>query len=77
MRWKSILLVTFDLVHIISPDHFDIWFGRYAAKMVQVNSVSVIAVLLVLCMVYKCHTMKPHPSFIITKPNPHSLITYI
>ncbi|WP_296243186.1 hypothetical protein [Psychrobacter sp.] len=61
----------------MSADYFNVYFGRYAAIMVQVNSVSVIATLLVFWIVYMHHITKPHSSFAIKKPNSHPHITYI
>ncbi|MEG9304120.1 arsenic transporter [Psychrobacter celer] len=54
----SLPLVTSNLVNIVSANYFDIGFGRYAAVMVPVNIVSVIATLVVLWMVYACQIPK-------------------
>ncbi|SLJ84006.1 arsenic transporter [Psychrobacter sp. DAB_AL43B] len=54
----SLPLVTSNLVNIVSANYFDIGFGRYAAVMVPVNIVSVIATLLVLWIVYARHIPK-------------------
>jgi len=51
----SLPLVTSNLVNIVSANYFDIGFGRYAAVMVPVNIVSVLATLLVLWVVYARH----------------------
>lgn len=51
----SLPLVTSNLVNIVSANYFDIGFGRYAAVMVPVNIVSVIATLAVLWVVYARH----------------------
>ncbi|HCI31210.1 MAG TPA: arsenical efflux pump membrane protein ArsB, partial [Psychrobacter sp.] len=57
----SLPLVTSNLVNIVSANYFDIGFGRYAAVMVPVNIVSVLATLLVLWMVYARHIPKHYP----------------
>lgn len=54
----SLPLVTSNLVNIVSANYFDIGFGRYAAVMVPVNIVSVLATLAVLWMVYARHIPK-------------------
>ena len=54
----SLPLVTSNLVNIVSANYFDIGFGRYAAVMVPVNIVSVIATLLVLWIAYARHIPK-------------------
>jgi arsenical pump membrane protein len=54
----SLPLVTSNLVNIVSANYFDIGFGRYAAVMVPVNIVSVIATLTVLWVVYARHIPK-------------------
>ncbi|PYE38303.1 arsenic transporter [Psychrobacter fozii] len=54
----SLPLVTSNLVNIVSANYFDIGFGRYAAVMVPVNIVSVIATLAVLWVVYARHIPK-------------------
>jgi len=57
----SLPLVTSNLVNIVSANYFDIGFGRYAAVMVPVNIVSVLATLLVLWVVYARHIPKRYP----------------
>ena len=54
----SLPLVTSNLVNIVSANYFDIGFGRYAAVMVPVNIVSVLATLLVLWIAYARHIPK-------------------
>lgn len=54
----SLPLVTSNLVNIVSANYFDIGFGRYAAVMVPVNIVSVLATLAVLWVVYARHIPK-------------------
>ena len=54
----SLPLVTSNLVNIVSANYFDIGFGRYAAVMVPVNIVSVLATLAVLWMAYARHIPK-------------------
>ena len=56
----SLPLVTSNLVNIVSANYFDIGFGRYAAVMVPVNIVSVLATLLVLWIVYARHIPKTY-----------------
>ncbi|MBH0007003.1 arsenic transporter [Psychrobacter sp. SWN149] len=56
----SLPLVTSNLVNIVSANYFDIGFGRYAAVMVPVNIVSVLATLLVLWIVYARHITKTY-----------------
>ncbi len=56
----SLPLVTSNLVNIVSANYFDIGFGRYAAVMVPVNIVSVIATLAVLWVVYARHIPKQY-----------------
>ncbi|WP_201536082.1 arsenic transporter [Psychrobacter immobilis] len=51
----SLPLVTSNLVNIVSANYFGIGFGRYAAVMVPVNVVSVIATLAVLWVAYSRH----------------------
>ncbi|MCG3807967.1 arsenic transporter [Psychrobacter glacincola] len=54
----SLPLVTSNLVNIVSANYFDIGFGRYAAVMIPVNIVSVLATLAVLWVVYARHIPK-------------------
>ncbi|MBP6496550.1 MAG: arsenic transporter [Psychrobacter sp.] len=54
----SLPLVTSNLVNIVSANYFDIGFGRYAAVMVPVNIVSVLATLVVLWIFYARHIPK-------------------
>ena len=54
----SLPLVTSNLVNIVSANYFDIGFGRYAAVMVPVNIVSVLATLAVLWVAYARHIPK-------------------
>ena len=54
----SLPLITSNLVNIVSANYFDIGFGRYAAVMIPVNIVSVLATLAVLWVVYARHIPK-------------------
>ncbi|WP_374012011.1 arsenic transporter [Pseudoxanthomonas koreensis] len=49
----SLPLVVSNLVNIVTANFFDVSFGRYAAVMVPVNLVSVVATLLVLCLWFR------------------------
>src|SRR5699024_1393158 len=49
----SLPLVISNLVNIVSANYFDVGFGRYAAVMVPVNLVSVLATLLVLWFAFR------------------------
>ena len=69
----SLPLVTSNLVNIVSANYFDIGFGRYAAVMVPVNIVSVLATLLVLWVVYARHI--PQTYSISELNEPESAIT--
>ena len=64
----SLPLVTSNLVNIVSANYFDIGFGRYAAVMVPVNIVSVLATLLVLWIVYARHIPKTYPINNLSEP---------
>ena len=64
----SLPLVTSNLVNIVSANYFDIGFGRYAAVMVPVNIVSVIATLLVLWLVYARHIPKHYSMDSLSSP---------
>lgn len=64
----SLPLVTSNLVNIVSANYFDIGFGRYAAVMVPVNIVSVIATLAVLWVVYARHIPKQYSIANLSKP---------
>jgi len=64
----SLPLVTSNLVNIVSANYFDIGFGRYAAVMVPVNIVSVLATLLVLWFVYARHIPKRYSTANLSAP---------
>ena len=64
----SLPLVTSNLVNIVSANYFGIGFGRYAAVMVPVNIVSVIATLLVLWLVYARHIPKHYSMDSLSSP---------
>ena len=64
----SLPLVTSNLVNIVSANYFDIGFGRYAAVMVPVNIVSVIATLLVLWIAYARHIPKNYSMDSLSSP---------
>ena len=64
----SLPLVTSNLVNIVSANYFDIGFGRYAAVMVPVNIVSVLATLLVLWLVYARHIPKRYSTINLSAP---------
>lgn len=51
----SLPLVVSNLVNIVSADFFDINFARYAAVMVPVNLISVVATLLTLLVYFRAH----------------------
>ena len=64
----SLPLVTSNLVNIVSANYFDIGFGRYAAVMVPVNIVSVLATLLVLWIAYARHIPKTYSTSELSAP---------
>ena len=64
----SLPLVTSNLVNIVSANYFDISFGRYAAVMVPVNIVSVVATLLVLWVAYARHIPKHYSMDSLSEP---------
>ncbi|MER1973293.1 MAG: arsenic transporter [Psychrobacter alimentarius] len=64
----SLPLVTSNLVNIVSANYFDIGFGRYAAVMVPVNIVSVIATLAVLWIAYYRHIPTHYSIANLSKP---------
>ena len=64
----SLPLVTSNLVNIVSANYFDIGFGRYAAVMVPVNIVSVLATLGVLWIVYARHIPKHYSMSELSEP---------
>ena len=64
----SLPLVTSNLVNIVSANYFDIGFGRYAAVMVPVNIVSVLATLLVLWIAYARHIPKRYSTANLSSP---------
>ncbi|WP_201509503.1 arsenic transporter [Psychrobacter alimentarius] len=65
----SLPLVTSNLVNIVSANYFDIGFGRYAAVMVPVNIVSVIATLAVLWVAYARHIPTHYSIANLSKPS--------
>ena len=64
----SLPLVTSNLVNIVSANYFDIGFGRYAAVMVPVNIVSVLATLVVLWIFYARHIPKHYSMVKLSAP---------
>lgn len=68
----SLPLITSNLVNIVSANYFDIGFGRYAAVMIPVNIVSVLATLVVLWVVYARRIPKHYATA--TLPAPQSAI---
>ena len=64
----SLPLVTSNLVNIVSANYFDIGFGRYAAVMVPVNIVSVLATLVVLWIFYARHIPKHYSMVNLSAP---------
>lgn len=64
----SLPLITSNLVNIVSANYFDIGFGRYAAVMVPVNIVSVLATLLVLWIAYARHIPKHYSTENLSSP---------
>lgn len=64
----SLPLVTSNLVNIVSANYFGVGFGRYAAVMVPVNIVSVIATLLVLWIAYARHIPKHYSMDSLSSP---------
>ncbi len=64
----SLPLVTSNLVNIVSANYFDIGFGRYAAVMIPVNIISVLATLLVLWLVYVRHIPKHYSMANLSSP---------
>lgn len=57
----SLPLVISNLVNIVTANYFDIGFGRYAAVMVPVNLVSLLATLLVLWLVFARNLPPSYP----------------
>ncbi|WP_333613396.1 arsenic transporter [Psychrobacter sp.] len=64
----SLPLVTSNLVNIVSANYFDIGFGRYAAVMVPVNIVSVLATLSVLWLAYARYIPKRYSTENLSAP---------
>ena len=64
----SLPLVTSNLVNIVSASYFNIGFGRYAAVMVPVNIVSVLATLLVLWIASARHIPKRYSTANLSSP---------
>jgi arsenical pump membrane protein len=58
----SLPLVISNLVNIVSANFFDIGFGRYAAVMVPVNLVSLVATLAVLWLFYRRDLPSTYPA---------------
>ena len=65
----SLPLVISNLVNIVSANYFDIGFDRYAAVMVPVNLVSLLATLIVLWMVFGRHIPKHYSIAILDPPS--------
>lgn len=68
----SLPLIISNLVNIVSANYFNIGFGRYAAVMVPVNLVSIIATLLVLWLAFWRHIPKTYSTLALESP--HSAI---
>lgn len=65
----SLPLVISNLVNIVSANYFDIGFDRYAAVMVPVNLISLLATLMVLWVVFGRHIPKCYSIAILDPPH--------
>jgi len=65
----SLPLIISNLVNIVSANYFDVGFARYAAVMVPVNLVSVLATLVVLWVAFKGQVPKKYDLTVLAAPH--------